>query len=441
MSLHPPSHAEARLRESELWFSCGLRSVADGVVLLEPDGRVRYANPAAEAITGWSVEEATGQPVDAVVPLSGPEGGAARQALASGRPAGPILAVPLIRRDGTGLRVDVTCSPVADAAQAPLGAVLVLHDASSRLGHEAQLRSSEQRFRGMFDAAPLGMALVSLEGHLLRANLALCRFLGRSMDELQAMPLAQHTTPADLKLDAACHRDLLSGSVDICQFEKRYLHASGRHLWALVSVSLLRDEQDAPWAFLYQVHDLHERKQSEQRLSHLAHHDPLTGLPNRARLRSELDRLVALSRRGQRRFAVVYMDLDRFKQVNDTLGHEVGDELLRHVADRLRATLREADFAARLGGDEFVLLLTDVHDRDGVARALAKVGEAVSAPLVLAEGETRITPSLGVSLYPDDGDASDTLLRHADLALYEAKSGGRNGFRFYAPVPDAPPAA
>jgi diguanylate cyclase (GGDEF)-like protein/PAS domain S-box-containing protein len=423
---------ERQLRDSERWFASALRCVGDGVIVTEPDGRVRFLNPAAEALTGWTLDQASGHPVDRVMGSGAVAGGSlAMRALGEGRVQGIEHAQALTRRDGAPLRVDVSAAPVQDEAGERLGAVVALRDASARLAQEERLRASEERFRSAFDFAPLGMALVSLEGRFIQVNEALCRFLGFAADELLALSHDSLGYPGELEQEHAVLNELLSGPLPVTQFEKRYRHRGGdRMLWSLVSVSVLR-ERDAPMCFLYQVHDMTERKQAESQLTQMAYFDPLTGLANRSRLRQELDRLMAFARRQSESLAVVYLDLDRFKQVNDRLGHEAGDQLLQEVARRLVACLRETDCVARLGGDEFVLLITGVCDRASVDAVLGKVHQALVQPAALTAGEVSVTPSLGVCLYPADGSEPDALLRHADEALYDAKAAGRDRYCFY----------
>jgi diguanylate cyclase (GGDEF)-like protein len=176
-----------------------------------------------------------------------------------------------------------------------------------------------------------------------------------------------------------------------------------------------------------------DRRHAAEQLAHLARHDPLTGLANRLSFRDRLDHAVAGAQRSGKQVAVMFLDLDRFKEVNDTYGHEVGDELLVVVADRLRNVARRADTIGRLGGDEFVLLLEGLDDPEGAATVAAKVLESLSSSIDIGARRLRVTTSIGIALYPDDADDVDDLLRHADSAMYEAKSAGRDTFRFSTP--------
>lgn len=175
-----------------------------------------------------------------------------------------------------------------------------------------------------------------------------------------------------------------------------------------------------------------ERLQAEQRVWHMAHHDTLTGLPNRALLHDRLQQGVAHCARQGGRVAVMFLDLDRFKVINDTLGHEVGDELLKEVARRLRSVVRAADTVARLGGDEFVVVLPEIEEVDDAARVAEKIIAAFALPVNIRGHEVRASTSIGVSLYPDDGEDIFTLMKHADSAMYQAKRGGCNQFHFHS---------
>jgi diguanylate cyclase (GGDEF)-like protein len=179
--------------------------------------------------------------------------------------------------------------------------------------------------------------------------------------------------------------------------------------------------------------EIAERRNAEVRLDHLAHHDPLTGLPNRLMFREQLRHSLNLAARNQRQLAVLFIDLDRFKEVNDTLGHAIGDELLVAVTQRLAAHLRTADTLARLGGDEFICVIEDLKDNHEAQRVADKLIELLSQPFMIREHELFVAASVGICLYPDDGEDVDTLVRNADTAMYQAKAHGRGRSHFYTP--------
>jgi diguanylate cyclase (GGDEF)-like protein/PAS domain S-box-containing protein len=178
--------------------------------------------------------------------------------------------------------------------------------------------------------------------------------------------------------------------------------------------------------------EIAERKLAEERIRHMAQHDTLTGLPNRALLHDRLEQALAQARRHGHRVAVMFLDLDRFKSINDTLGHEVGDILLQEVAHRLRGVVRAADTVGRLGGDEFVVVLHEVADSAAAAQVAEKIVTAFMPPVCIGAHELRASTSIGIALYPDSNVEAHALLKHADTAMYQAKHGGRNRFHFYA---------
>jgi diguanylate cyclase (GGDEF)-like protein/PAS domain S-box-containing protein len=198
------------------------------------------------------------------------------------------------------------------------------------------------------------------------------------------------------------------------------------------TITPLKDGQGRVSHFVSTGKDISERMQTQERLQFLAHHDVLTELPNRALFTDRLEHALARSRGREYVVAVLFLDLDRFKIINDTLGHDFGDQALRALSGRLRTCVREGDTVARLGGDEFAVIIEDVQSADNVAPVAYKILEALSKPLDLEGRELFVTTSIGISLFPSDGDDARTLLRHADIAMYKAKELGRNTYRFYA---------
>ncbi len=420
---------EASLRDSEQWFASALRCVGEGVVASDERGLVRFMNPAAERITGWSVAEALDQPVGRILRIAGTDPDAAFGT--GGRDEEPGVlreyGTVMVTRAGRSIRIDESSAPIHDHDGRELGRVTAFRDVTDRVRTEQSLRESEQRFRSTFDHAPLGMALVGLDGRFQQVNKALCDLLGYDSQRLLSLNQDRLSHAEDRAMERQRLHALFSSGQPSIQFEKRYRRADGATVWALVSVSLLR-----PWEkscrYLYQINDLTERRKVEQQLAQLAHQDSLTGLANRAGLGVEADRLLTLaarSRSPQQAIGVLYVDLDRFKQVNDTFGHEIGDRLLQVVADRLRSSVREDDCVARLGGDEFVLLLPNVRGDTDVVSVAEKLRRCVEEPVLIDDFELGVSASIGVSRYPTDGTDLPALLRCADSALYQAKAEGR----------------
>ncbi len=198
-------------------------------------------------------------------------------------------------------------------------------------------------------------------------------------------------------------------------------------------ISVVTDDDGAATHYVAVCEDISERKAQEDRIRHLAQHDALTGLPNRALLEDRLAQAIPLARRNGTRLAVMFLDLDRFKTINDSLGHQAGDHLLREVARRLCGCVRKADTVSRQGGDEFVILLQELEAPEHAARVARKIIEAVAEPVYLDGLQLQVTPSIGISVFPDDGTWQAELLRNADAAMYHAKGTGRNNFQFFTP--------
>jgi diguanylate cyclase (GGDEF)-like protein/PAS domain S-box-containing protein len=426
----------------------------------------------------------------------------------------------------------------------------------------------ETRVRGAFDYAAIGMALVAPDGRWLKVNQALCGIVGYSERELLGLTYHDITHPDDLAMISAHSTKLLAGEIATYEIEKRYVHKLGRDVHVFLSMSLVRDANDAPLYFICQVQDISSRKAAEaalfaeqerarvtlnsigdavlttdmagnitylnavaekmtgwsreeavglplaevfhildgltrqparnpaemalqenktvgmaagvvlvrrdgseagiedsaapihdrdskvtgavlvfhdvtasrelaEKMAHLAHHDFLTDLPNRALLNERLTQAIALARRRGRKAAVLFLDVDRLKQVNDSLGHAMGDKLLLSVAERLLACVRVSDTVSRQGGDEFLVLLPDIERSQDAARLATKMLTAQALPHHIDGQEFHITISIGIGLYPEDGQDVDTVVKSADTAMYHAKENGRNNYQFFAPEMNA----
>ncbi len=296
----------------------------------------------------------------------------------------------------------------------------------------AQLREVEARFRTAFDQAPIGMALVSLSpnnfGRFLQVNPALCTMLGYDEDELRARTYREITHPADLPPGEEQVTAMVDGVTPGAEIEKRYRHRDGHDVWVNVQASAVRDDRGRALYSVSQIRDITEERHYQQRLRHLADHDPLTGLFNRRRFAEELARLVGYSRRYAQPAALLSVDVDRFKYVNDTYGHAVGDELLVRLAAALRDRLRETDVIGRLGGDEFGVLLPHTSADEAKGTAAALLHEVRTNTSVQAGDRTvRLTVSVGITaIDAAETTSAEEILVNADLAMYEAKEQGRD---------------
>jgi diguanylate cyclase (GGDEF)-like protein/PAS domain S-box-containing protein len=288
------------------------------------------------------------------------------------------------------------------------------------------LRDSMELFRVAFDYASIGMALVSASGRWLRVNRSLCDILGYTKQELLARDFQTLIHPEDVGPAVANINQLLKGNVPTFQTEKRYIHKDGRVVRVLWSVSHAQVEGSDSAHLIFQIQDITDRKQAEERLLHDALHDGLTGLPNRALLIDHLKLTIARSKRNKSLiYAVLFLDLDRFKIVNDSLGHIIGDQLLIGIARRLELCLREGDTVARVGGDEFTILLEDLADEEEAALIAERIQEELKVPFYLGGRDVFTSVSIGIALSSRGYEQPDEILRDADTAMYRAKSLGK----------------
>jgi len=302
---------------------------------------------------------------------------------------------------------------------------------------ERALHESEARFRSAFDHAPIGMALLDAEARIVQANHALGAMLGRRADALAGLRLADFQHAEDAGSEAEPMARLAIGEIADFQLEQRLLDASGATVWVLLSVSAVRGEDGAPLHCIAQLQDVSERKRAEEELLRLAHFDPLTGLLNRAQMNDRLAGALALARRRNETLALLFIDLDGFKLVNDSLGHQAGDDLLREVAQRILGALRDSDVAARWGGDEFVVLAHDLQGTEAAARVAQKVIDAVAQPYAVRGLPVAMSASVGIALFPEHAENPVALMVRADNAMYRAKELGKNQYRFASPEASA----
>jgi len=293
-------------------------------------------------------------------------------------------------------------------------------DISGQVAGAGLRRIADEEFRSAFEHAPIGMALVDLHGGCLHVNPALCATLGYSVEELFGRALHDITHPDDLDADVELLGELLGGRVPSYQVEKRYLRGDGATIWAQLWVSLARDEHGNARSLVAQVQDITDRKRLDGELERLATRDDLTGLHNRRFFERALEEQLRRVERYGERAAVLVLDLDDFKSVNDTLGHHAGDQVLKHVGKVVSERLRSSDVVARLGGDEFAVLLPHADGKSAGDVAAALQGEFARQPAHIEGQDIVAASSIGVAVLAAD-DSVDDALRRADRAMYRAK--------------------
>jgi diguanylate cyclase (GGDEF)-like protein/PAS domain S-box-containing protein len=297
--------------------------------------------------------------------------------------------------------------------------------------HE-RARETSERFRLAFESGASGMALNAPDGHFLKVNRALCAMVGYSEAELLGRGFQAITHPDDLVIDLDQHRALLDGVVDVYETEKRYVHRDGHDVWVQLGVTAVRDDDGQVLYFIVQTHDVTERRRFEEELAHRALHDPLTSLPNRALFLDRLGHALQRLRRHPGHVAVLFVDLDRFKLVNDGMGHAIGDAVLLDAAKRLTDAARADDTIARFGGDEFTILC-ETAGRDEACLVAQRVLDAFERPFTHGGREFHLSASVGVRSTEASATSADVLLRDADIALYAAKENGRARYEVFDP--------
>lgn len=299
-----------------------------------------------------------------------------------------------------------------------------------------ELRESEERFREVFAYAPVGMVVTDLQGRYLHVNQAFEKITGYTEGELSDghSDFKRLTHPDDIEQTIEGMKRLLAGELRAFFQEKRYIRKDGNVVWVRVSASVRRNSQGKPFQIVGLIEDISEQKRLEEQIRHMAQHDALTGLPNRRLFNEIMQVELAQARRHRKKIGVLFLDLDRFKEINDTLGHATGDELLKETASRLRAVIRVSDTVARIGGDEFNVIIPDVDHPELAAEVAQKILNEIRKPFTIRGRELNVSTSIGISVFPHDSEEMDTLLRYADIAMYHAKEKGRNNYQFYNPI-------
>jgi diguanylate cyclase (GGDEF)-like protein/PAS domain S-box-containing protein len=327
----------------------------------------------------------------------------------------------IVRPDGEVRIIHRQAQVYFDEEGKPLRMVGTVHDLTEQKEAEEALRESEESFRSAFEDAPIGVALVGLDRGHLRVNRAYCQMLGYSEEELLEKPHPELVHPDDREESTDRIQEILEEGVEPYALERRYIHADGRVVWSLSNISLIRGSEGEPRHFVCLHQDITDRKELEERLEHQAFHDSLTDLPNRALFLDRLGHALTRTRREGSQVAVLLMDLNRFKVVHDSLGHDAGNTVLVEVAQHIRNAVRPEDTVGRIFGDEFAVLLGTPSDVKEAQQVAGRIQERLSAPFEVEGQEVFVSPSIGTALSGAVEDQPQEVLRRADLAMYAAK--------------------
>jgi diguanylate cyclase (GGDEF)-like protein/PAS domain S-box-containing protein len=408
---------QAELRKSKDRLSSMLESIGDAFFAVNRDWRITYVNRRTAEFVSRTQDELIGKIAWEAVPEMRHSSVFPyyRDAMESRIPA--FFETYYEPADAW---IEVRAYPYED------GLSVFFHDVSERRAAGCAIRDSEQRFRELIEMTPAGYILADAQGSLVAVNPALCHISGYTQEELIGRSLAE------LFPDCPCDGALSvqGGASSVHAREAAIKHKQGHLAYVLINAVIKRDAEGNGMSVTAFLTDITERKQAESRLEQLATHDTLTGLPNRALLNERVQQLLESAPRNES-ITVMFIDLDRFKEVNDSLGHEPGDMLLREVGRRLQRNLRPNDIVARLGGDEFVVVAHCSQGSDSAERIVEKLFAALAAPVDIAGQEVFIGASIGISMFPQDGTTKEVLFQNADTAMYRAKAAGRKTYRFF----------
>ena len=413
---------EARARAQEV------RLLADNVPALiahfaASSLRCLFANKAYAATWGWDVDSIVGHTVEEII---GPEGFREIEPHIRRVVRGETVTYERSIRaaDGAQRVLEVNLLPRLGEGGTVLAAFVMITDITRHRLSELAVRESEERLRKFADATHEGIVFHE-DGVITDCNDAGLRLIGYRFEELVGRPVLDFVAP-----DA---RDTVLNNIRM-GYERPYegaiVHKDGTRI-AVELTGKVMPFKGAPYRMTV-IRDIRDRKEAEARIHFLAHHDTLTGLPNRVLLMDRLEFILASARRRGGRVGILFIDLDNFKTVNDSLGHAAGDALLRLTASRIEGSLRSVDVVSRLGGDEFLVVLPDLESEQAPVPVAEKLLAAVSEPVTLEGQALSVSPSIGIAVFPRDGASADTLIRNADAAMYLAKDRGRSNFQFFS---------
>ncbi|CAN5885699.1 hypothetical protein BH23ACT11_BH23ACT11_15930 [soil metagenome] len=423
---------QAALSESERRLRAIVEGSGVGISIAGPDRTLLETNPAYQEMTGYSVEELRGKPIAELShPSEVPSDAVLNEKLLSGELDRYQVEKRYLRKDGEVIWVKPTVSVVRNAEGEPLFLVGVVEDITERRRTANALRESEERFRQLFEQSVDLLFVHDDTGRIFECKAEACRALGYSRDELLDLAVGDIADNLLTAEDRSLQEDetlwehaMRSEPGQIVGFEQNnLLRKDGTKFSVEVGVGAI--DYGGRRLIFASARDITERKVLEEQLTYQAFHDSLTFLPNRDLFLERMEHALARLSRRQCYIAVLFMDLDNFKVVNDSLGHEVGDRLLRAVSERLRTCIRPEDTIARFGGDEFTMLLEDVTHVDEAKRVAERITEVLQPPIELEQQEVFANITIGIALGTSSEDEAEDLLRKADMAMYEAKKNGK----------------
>jgi len=432
----PRREAERALRESEQRFRETLEHAPIGMAIGTLDWHFLQPNRALCEMLGYEKEEFQNLTLmDLTHPDDMPTTQAHMKRVLQGECGTYRLEKRYLRKDGEPVWMQAIATLVRNPEGEPSYFIVQLEDINARKSAEQRLQESEERFRLISTVAKDGIIIMGPEGIISYWNPAAAVIFGYQEGEAVTYDLHDLIAPQQYRKRfqraMGKFRTTGEGALVGTTFEITALRKNGQEFPIELSISAFQTKDE--WHALALVRDISERKQAEERIRQLAYYDTLTGLPNRLMLLGNLNQALLLAKHHHRSIAIMFLDLDGFKQINDTLGHDVGDELLKAVATRLAASLRQGDEVSRQGGDEFIVVLTEIKHPQDAALVAEKILRTFEKPFQIRNHRIHITSSIGIALYPVDGpDNADDLMKKADTAMYAAKAAGKNRFQFFS---------
>ncbi len=417
--------------ERLLLQAAALQAAANTIVITDNQGTILRTNQAFSRLTGYSGEEVLGK--NPRLLKSGEQDSAFYTNLWATIASGHVWHGELVNRckDGSRYTEEMTITPVRSAAGGISHYIAIKQDITQRKLAEQALQNAEQKYRGIFENAVLGIFQTTAEGEFLNVNPALARMAG--YDSPKDFLSNVHSS-GEIYLDLKRRdelRELIRAHKVVRDFEVEFKTKAGGTRTTSINVGAVADSEGKNFYLEGTVQDITEHKAAEARVHFLAYHDALTGLPNRALFEDRLAKALANAQRRGERVAVLWLDLDNFKSINDSLGHSLGDLLLKQVGERLQKYMRAQDTVAKVAGDEFVFALINPGHMSHAAAAAERIRRVVVGEFEVQGHVLNVTCSIGISLSPDHGTDSETLIKNADAAMYSAKENGRNNSRFF----------
>ncbi|MHB1360003.1 MAG: putative bifunctional diguanylate cyclase/phosphodiesterase [Rhodocyclaceae bacterium] len=404
-----------------------LDQIHESVITMDLDGYITGWNRGAEQLFGYGRDEAVGQHILFLYadPDAGDDSEGFRDTFLE--QGGREMEVRRRRKSGEIFWASLQLSLLKDASGQPSGLIGYLSDITARIEAEKTMRLQAR----IFENSEESILITDIDRRILSVNPAFCKITGYAENEVLGQPqefLRSAKHPTSFYADIWAHVDREGN----WQGEVWARRKNGEDFPGWASISLVRNRDGQISHYFSMFTDITERKRAEERIHYLAYYDDLTGLPNRSLLNKLIDQALVEARRNRLHGAILFVDLNRFKPINDTLGHDVGDRLLKQVAERLRDAVRAEDVVARMGGDEFVVGLFDITRREHAAVVAQKLLAALDPPFWVEEHELKAGAAIGISIYPRDGFDTESLLRMADIAMYRAKQSGQDSYAFYS---------